>query len=293
MPRLVRSLRYIACSLVFAACQLGSRAQEEAPPTIQAPPPRQSVLTFSPAFRYSPILDTLGGAALLDRQAEWANPRWRDVNVVKYGLGSGWNFNGLDSACSVAIQHGAYQLYQGAYRDRLVFPWVRSNLRTATYEAQTVSSEVNAGFGGVVSFLFLGHLDNQDRVVTDSATLGATPGVTDPTAPGVILLSHYSIRNSRILRDIPTILAHEMVHLLTGHHHLDGSSEEQYWSQVMNVYSEHGLTLPVWDGHSAPGSAASTVQLWRPEGLTLVETTAGQLILNQCVEARGSTWLHP
>ncbi len=293
MPGLGTCLRYVGCSLVVAACQLGSRAQEEEPPTIQRPPPRQPQLTFSPAFRYSPILDTLGGAALVDRQAQWATSRWRDMNVVKYGLGSGWNFNGLDSACNVSVQYGAYQLYLGAYRELFVFPYVRSNRVTATLEAQTVSAEVVSGgrMGGVVSFPFLGYVDDAGRVVLDTATLGATPGVADPTAPGLILLSHGSIRNSRTLPGIPSILAHEMVHLLTGHHHRDGSPEELYWSQVMNVYSEPGLTLPVWDGRSAPGTSAAA-QDWRPERLTLVETTVGGWVLNQCAEARASSWLH-
>jgi hypothetical protein len=258
--------------------------------------PRQEKDPLSPPRFFSPrwVVGTqltgtsFGGA--LDAQRAYADDEWNRFGVVHYGY-SGPTFLGLEAACGVAVpRYGVNELINGPLADFPTFPFY--DLRRADLKSQTAvdfrNTYQNAATPVVAMFPVLGHYD-QDGVIRDNPqTLGATPGVVDPYADGVIFLKYQT--------SYPMPLAHEMIHLLTGQKH-DESSRSLVWSintggfGILNLFSETFDSGWVWNGRYG-SEAGVDYQAWRSSLLTLVSVDYSSNY-NQCTDARGSLWLLP
>jgi hypothetical protein len=64
------------------------------------------------------------------------------------------------------------------------------------------------------------------------------------------------------------------------------------WFELLNLFSEIGSNLPVWNGYPPPDDAVYNRPTgWDPSLLTLISVVSGAAEYDQCTMSRGSRWL--
>jgi hypothetical protein len=230
----------------------------------------------------------------LEAQRLFANDVYDARGVVFYQGGNGsWAFDSLGLACGISVPEP--QNYDEFPDDSsVVFPYAMAvDRRTATPDDIDVSNAVVnplAGIPAVVGYPFLGLLRDDGSVISDTSVYGAVPTVADPLgrAPGLILLSMSKTPPHSM------VLAHEMLHLLTGLEHCQGilPVESCNWEQVENIFTGIDERLPVWNGKTGSDARVSTPSQWQEADLSLITVTTSGSTYDQCTPTRGSPWTH-
>jgi hypothetical protein len=228
---------------------------------------------------------------VLRTQRDYAHGEWTLYAVVRYDGDGSPSFRGLDLACGVKINDAAAALFTDPYGAFRVFPYedLRRDDRSSLDAREFKRAYVGGGTTPAVAlFSLLGFYNASGDVVERRGTFGATPGVTDVLATGVIFLAFDSV----FVTGLPTPLGHEMIHLLTNTSHAAGDARAEAWYRVLNLFSQPGETLPLWNGRQGSEARVSD-QTFRPDLLTLVSVRYLGVDQDQCVTARSSQWLSP
>ncbi len=225
----------------------------------------------------------LNGA--IEAQREYASATWARAGVVRYEIGP--RFLAHDLACGVELGLVALEFPIDTLTGFNVFPDLDDRRDSLiSQEAIQFRTQYQLGNTPVVGvFPWLGRYDALGALRRDPDALGSTPGVLDTRAQGVIILAYDAIGQGGYRH----VLAHEMVHLLTGRAH-EGPAFVA-WDAFLTVFSRRFATnKPVWNGRS--GSEAGIMYRdWSETLLTLASVKDGSFVYDQCAEGRSSSWL--
>jgi hypothetical protein len=252
---------------------------------------RTPTKTFAPNYLVGEALSYgFDYDGVLAARRGYAHDVWRRYGIVRYSA-DGPTFLGLALACDVDVPAGVNVVITGDLASFSIFPY--ADVRRGTGISQTaIDFRYTYQLGNtpvVALFPRLGFYNSAGEIMADDP-IGATPGVQDPLADGVIFLAYELIDGALNGYDDPTTLSHEMVHLLTDVPHTGGSLANAAWYNVLNVFSHRGETRPVWNGQ--PGSAAAvSEQSWRTDLLTLVSVAYLGSEYDPCAMSGASPWL--
>lgn len=257
-------------------------------------PPRTPKKYFTPTVFASAAIPTAQASKQVKLLFTTANVALEQTGEVRFATtSSGINpptsiqFVAVDAACGIHTQYSNVDQFQTDPRDTLteIFPFAVDPTGALVSTADGRSFVILHGLGtlqqgkkpGVVLFPFVSFLDANGQP-SQLPEIGVTPEVGGATdIAGVIWISSARVTNSATSQ---TVLAHELLHFLSGLNHV----QEAEWGYFLSLASTDSLgPYYAWDGHTG---VSSNVHFTSTSGYGPVSTTQTG---SQCDRMRANT----